>query len=104
MKAGAARISVRSFSITQRRDSGAPVEMGQREYDPEIRDIADYVHNKKIDSDLAVCLYFSKEAAPLEARDDHQSGGAAPAPTTTTEPLCFRNDPIDLVVLNGLRS
>jgi 2-methylcitrate dehydratase len=25
-----------------------------REYDPEIKDIADYVHNKAIDSELAV--------------------------------------------------
>lgn len=29
---------------------------GQREYDPEIKDIADYVANKPIDSDLAVSL------------------------------------------------
>jgi 2-methylcitrate dehydratase len=57
-KLGAARIGIRGFSSTKRRDSGAPVEMGQREYDPEIRDIADYVHNKKIDSELAVCVYF----------------------------------------------
>lgn len=27
-----------------------------REYDPEIKDIADYVANKTIDSELAVCL------------------------------------------------
>lgn len=27
---------------------------GNRKYDPEIQDIADYVHNYNIDSDLAV--------------------------------------------------
>ncbi len=27
---------------------------GDREYDPEIKDIADYVYNKPIDSELAV--------------------------------------------------
>lgn len=29
---------------------------GAREYDPEIKDMANYVHNFKIDSDLAVRL------------------------------------------------
>lgn len=28
-----------------------------REFDPEIKDIADYVHNYKIDSDLAVSIH-----------------------------------------------
>lgn len=33
----------------------APVAAaGVREYDPEIKDMASYVHNYKIDSDLAV--------------------------------------------------
>lgn len=36
--------------------STAPVTPapGAKEYDPEIRDMADYIHNYKIDSDLAV--------------------------------------------------
>lgn len=29
---------------------------GAREYDPEIKDMASYVHNYKVDSELAVCL------------------------------------------------
>ena len=29
---------------------------GGRQYDPEITDMASYVHNYKVDSDLAVCL------------------------------------------------
>ncbi|KAI9838788.1 MAG: ATP-binding cassette transporter CGR1 [Sclerophora amabilis] len=33
--------------------SGAPPGSGAREYDPEIRDIASYIHNYKIESDLA---------------------------------------------------
>lgn len=45
-----------SFSTTTARKSGAPAMSQQREYDPEIKDIADYVANKPIDSDLAVSL------------------------------------------------
>jgi len=33
--------------------SNAPIPSAPREFDPEIKDIADYVHNYKIDSDLA---------------------------------------------------
>jgi hypothetical protein len=44
-----------NFSTSVTRLSGAPVMASQpREYDPEIKDIADYVANKPIDSDLAV--------------------------------------------------
>jgi 2-methylcitrate dehydratase len=53
------RTGLRSFASTTRRESGAPVEMAQRDYDPEIRDIAEYVHKKKIDSELAVCFVFA---------------------------------------------
>lgn len=43
------------FSTSVTRLSSAPVMASQpREYDPEIKDIADYVANKPIDSDLAV--------------------------------------------------
>lgn len=34
--------------------SSAPIAAAVREYDPEIKDMASYVHNYKIDSDLAV--------------------------------------------------
>ena len=34
--------------------SNAPVVVGAREFDPEIKDMASYIHNYKIDSDLAV--------------------------------------------------
>lgn len=44
-----------SFSTTVSRKSGAPtMASASREYDPEIKDIADYVANKAIDSELAV--------------------------------------------------
>ncbi len=33
-------------------------------YDPEIQDIANYVHNKPIDSDLAVSAHFSRVPLP----------------------------------------
>jgi 2-methylcitrate dehydratase len=36
--------------------SGASIDTGVRQYDPEINDMASYVHNYKIDSDLAVSL------------------------------------------------
>lgn len=36
--------------------SAAPPVSGKREYDPEIKDIANYIHNVKIDSELAVRL------------------------------------------------
>ena len=35
--------------------SNAPAMAGVREFDPEIKDMANYIHNYKIDSDLAVC-------------------------------------------------
>jgi hypothetical protein len=57
-KFGAARSSTtttRALSTSAARLSGAPAMSSQaREYDPEIKDIADYVANKPIDSDLAV--------------------------------------------------
>jgi 2-methylcitrate dehydratase len=34
--------------------SAAPPVQSKREYDPEIKDIASYVHNTAIDSELAV--------------------------------------------------
>jgi 2-methylcitrate dehydratase len=57
---GAARSSLpashgAAFSTSAARRSGAPnMSSADREYDPEIKDIADYVANKTIDSELAV--------------------------------------------------
>lgn len=46
-----------SFSTSARKMAGvAPPMDGNPVYDPEIKDIADYVHNKPIDSELAVSL------------------------------------------------
>jgi len=36
------------------RKSAAPSGQSKREYDPEIKDIASYVHNTPIESELAV--------------------------------------------------
>lgn len=59
---GAVRIagsipSVRSnFSTSTARKSGAPaMSSSTNDYDPEVKDIADFVANKVIDSELAVC-------------------------------------------------
>jgi len=46
--------SVSSFSTMSSLNSNAPPVAGNREYDPEITDIANYIHNYKIDSPLAV--------------------------------------------------
>ncbi len=45
--------------------SAAPPVGGKREYDPEIKDIANYIHNVSIDSELAVRLitFFEKALA-----------------------------------------
>lgn len=44
-----------NFSTSSLKLSGAPaMATSSREYDPEIKDIADYVANKTIDSELAV--------------------------------------------------
>ena len=45
----------KQFSTMGALQSGAPPPPQQREYDPEIKDIASYVHNTPIDSELAVC-------------------------------------------------
>lgn len=44
-----------SFSAMATLRSNAPAMTGSRDFDPEIKDMANYVHNYKIDSDLAVC-------------------------------------------------
>ena len=44
-----------TFSTMTPLKSNAPAMVGVREFDPEIKDMASYIHNYKIDSDLAVC-------------------------------------------------
>lgn len=39
-----------------RADNATAVPGGKNEFDPEVVDVASYVHNHKIDSDLAVSL------------------------------------------------
>jgi 2-methylcitrate dehydratase len=43
-----------AFSTMSSLKSSAPPVQSKREFDPEIKDIASYVHNTKIDSELAV--------------------------------------------------
>lgn len=45
--------------------SGTPMPQEGRGYDPEITDIADYVHNKPVDSELAVSPSSSRLPRPL---------------------------------------
>lgn len=37
------------------RQSAAPPVSGDKSYDPEIEDMASYIHEYNVDSDLAVC-------------------------------------------------
>lgn len=46
--------SYKQFSTMSPLQSGAPPPPQAREYDPEIKDIASYVHNTPINSELAV--------------------------------------------------
>jgi hypothetical protein len=60
--AGASRTSsatFKQFSTMSPLQSGAPPPPQAREYDPEIKDIASYVHNTPINSDLAVSSSFN---------------------------------------------
>ena len=46
-----------SFMTMSSLKSSAPAtSSGSRQFDPEIKDMANYIHHYKIDSDLAVCL------------------------------------------------
>ena len=64
-----------SFSTTARTMAGfAPPMEGNPVYDPEIKDIADYVHNKPIDSELAVSCF------PLFFELDDPASSASPPP------------------------
>jgi len=46
--------SAAAFSTMSSLKSAAPPVQSKREYDPEIKDIASYIHNTNIDSELAV--------------------------------------------------
>lgn len=51
----ASRISGTSqFSTMAARQSAAPAAPADKSYDPEIQDMANYIHDYKVDSDLAV--------------------------------------------------
>ena len=50
---------VSRFSTMSALQSAAPPAPANRAYDPEIKDMADYIHKYKVDSDLAVCFPFS---------------------------------------------
>jgi hypothetical protein len=40
--------------MTSLKSGAIPQKLSKREYDPEIKDIANYIHNTPIDSELAV--------------------------------------------------
>lgn len=70
--------SYSAFSTSTARHSGPTPNMAaQREYDPEIKDIADYVANKTIDSELAVSnphvFFFPQESEISVPREECQS-------------------------------
>lgn len=50
------------------RQSAAPPVQADKSYDPEIKDMADYIHQYKVDSDLAVSgpeITSTKKYTPL---------------------------------------
>ena len=47
-------LSAASFSTMETLQASAAIDTGAREYDSEINDIASYIHNYKVDSELAV--------------------------------------------------
>lgn len=62
--AGSIPSSRNNFSTSVAKLSGAPNMASSNTYDPEIKDIADYVANKPIDSDLAVRRHPSPGRLP----------------------------------------
>jgi len=45
--------------------SSMPQTLSKREYDPEIKDMANYIHNTPIDSELAVSYLHSQRVSRL---------------------------------------
>lgn len=68
--AGSLPASRNTFSTSAARLSGAPnMTSGNREYDPEIKDIADFVANKPINSELAVSARPAQFFVFVSSRD-----------------------------------
>jgi 2-methylcitrate dehydratase len=57
-------LSRKQFSTMSPLQSGAPPPLQARDYDPEIKDIASYVHNTPITSELAVSGAQHREQDP----------------------------------------
>ena len=67
------------FSTMPTLRSGAAVPAAAREFDPEITDVANYVHNVEIDSDLAVSrTLLPYPAAMPDATDSILSSSTLP--------------------------
>lgn len=60
-----ARNSFSTMASLQSASAAAPSPSAGKGYDPEITDIANYVHNQKIDSELAVSGDFFSPCATL---------------------------------------
>ena len=77
--------SYSNFSTTVARNSGAPaMASAPREYDPEIKDIADYVANKKIDSELAVSPPWTPVGLALPRAHNKLHTSTPPTPSQLT--------------------
>lgn len=62
------QIRTSQFSTMAARQSAAPPLQADKSYDPEIKDMADYIHQYKVDSDLAVSgpeITSTKKYTPL---------------------------------------
>lgn len=55
----AVRTTAPKFSTMAARQSAAPAAPADKSYDPEIQDMAKYIHQYNVDSDLAVSLFVS---------------------------------------------
>lgn len=112
--AGSLPASRNTFSTSAARLSGAPnMTSGAREYDPEIKDIADFVANKPIDSELAVStpagrlLHLGKNRfTPPSPRSVSHRGvfgsREAPMPFDTIE--LYTDPPHSSTLLDGFSS
>src|SRR5450432_3884665 len=72
----ALRPATAKFSTMAALQSGAPPPAQAREYDPEIKDIASYIHHTPITSDLAVCFAvaeYSRCMLSLSSSTQHDS-------------------------------
>jgi hypothetical protein len=76
-----------NFSTSSSKLSGAPVMPStSREYDPEIKDIADYVANKTIDSELAVSVLGCSRGAAVPLIFKHKKLSTPPSDWFLFEP------------------